>query len=267
MKVYDNIHDAYLGTLADVLDNPDYICSPRDQTIKEKLNYQFKVLNPVCESIVTWDDERNETIASYTAKEMELYNSGTNKAEDFAKASSFWNKIANPDGTINSAYGYLVFKNKSHGSQFETEYYEENPFWDEEVSNGQIVRTRPKMRTPWEFARESLLNDKDTRQAIIRFNLPEHAYIGNKDFTCTMHAIMHIRNNKLHMCTNMRSNDLMLGLVFDSYFFISLMYKMRDELRFKYKDLQIGEYTHQVHSMHLYVKDQEKIEKMLGRRQ
>ena len=83
MKKYENIHEAYLGTLEDVYDNPDYICSPRDQRIREKLYYGFQIINPRDEAIRTHDLERNSTISSYTAKETDLYNSGTNLAEDF----------------------------------------------------------------------------------------------------------------------------------------------------------------------------------------
>ena len=43
MKEYSNIHEAYLGTLADVYDNPEYVCAPRGQQIREKLDYSFKI--------------------------------------------------------------------------------------------------------------------------------------------------------------------------------------------------------------------------------
>ena len=73
MKIYENIHDAYLGTLADVYDNPDYVCSPRGQTVREKLYYGFQITTPKNESIITYDESRNKTIESYTAKECEWH--------------------------------------------------------------------------------------------------------------------------------------------------------------------------------------------------
>ena len=45
----------------------------------------------------------------YAAGELLCYIRGTNKKEDFAFYSKAWNKLANPDGTINSAYGYRLF--------------------------------------------------------------------------------------------------------------------------------------------------------------
>ena len=123
------------------------------------------------------------------------------------------------------------------------------------------------MFTPWEWCVESLKNDKDTRQAILRFSLPEHHWKGNKDFVCTLHGNFVIRNNKLNLSIVMRSNDLMLGLVYDLPWFISLMYKMRDELKDTYPDLEIGHYTHLAHSMHIYERDEEKIKKMIGNKE
>lgn len=241
-------HQAYLTALNDVWFNYEVKSAPRGLPVREILNYTFEVENPTSESIVTLDLDRNKVIAEYTAKETELYNSCTNRVEDFAAASKFWNHLANPDGTVNSAYGYLIWANKSHGHKmFETGY-----------------RYSECVRTPWEWAKLSLIEDKDTRQAILRFSLPEHQWKGNKDQTCTMHGNFLIRNDKLYFTIIMRSNDLMKGLVYDLPWFVSLMDKMVDELKPTYPNLTKGTYTHCVHSMHIYEKDEKAILKMLG---
>jgi thymidylate synthase len=256
MNTYSTIHDAYLGTLQDIYFNYDYRAAPRGLPVREKTDYTFRVLNPVNEPIVTKDPERNKVIEDYTRKETELYNSCTNRVEDFAKASKFWEKLQNPDGTVNSAYGYLIWKKKSHGnSNFDTQY----PLDEEPVHCGY-----GKMRTPWEWAKQSLIHDKDTRQAILRFSLPEHQWMGNKDQTCTLHGNFLIREDKLNFTIVMRSNDMMLGLVYDLPWFVSLMDRMVDELKPTYPSLTKGIYTHAVHSMHIYERDAEKVLKMLG---
>jgi thymidylate synthase len=242
MNTYNTIHEAYLGTLLDIYTNPDYKTAPRGLPILEKVDYSFKVLNPTSEPIKTLDLERNKVIEEYTAKEVALYDSGTNRVVDFAKASKFWEKIANPDGTINSAYGFLIWKNYSCTSQF---------------SNVAM--------TPWEWAKESLLADKDTRQAILRFNLPEHCWGGNKDFVCTLTGNFLIRDDKLSLTVVMRSNDIVKGLGYDLPWFCSLMDKMLLELKGKYPSLQKGSYTHMAHSMHMYLKDEDVVKKMMGR--
>lgn len=242
MKVYTTASEAYLGTLADVYYNPDVKSSPRGQPCREKLDYSFKILQPDNAPIITKDLKRNDVIASYTAKEVELYDSCTNSAQDFGKASKFWLTLANNDGTVNSAYGHLIWAKASHGSDFE----------------GDI------RRTPWEWAKQSLISDKDTRQAILRFSLPEHHYVGVKDFTCTLHGNFLIRNNELHFSVVMRSNDLTLGLVYDLPWFCSLMDRMILELKDVYPDLKKGHYTHFVHSLHIYERNEEMVKKMLG---
>lgn len=262
MKVYNNVSEAYLGTLADVYYNPDVKSAPRGQPCREKLDYTFRVLQPDANPIVTRDQKRNETIASYTAKEVELYDSCTNSAADFGKASKFWLSLANPDGTVNSAYGHLIWAKRSHGSDFEREQYVVHPGTTEDA--GSVHAMRPVRRTPWEWAKHSLVSDKDTRQAILRFSLPEHQWVGNKDQTCTMHGNFLIRDDKLHLSVVMRSNDLTLGLVYDLPWFCGLIDRMVEELKPTYPNLTKGHYTHTVHSLHIYEKNEEMVKKMLG---
>lgn len=257
-RTYSNVHDAYLDALKTVWNNYEHRSSPRGLPVREILDYSFKVIHPEAVSIVTHDVIRNDTILKYTDKETKLYDSCSNRVEDFEKASKFWKQLANPDGTINSAYGFLIWKNKSCGSWFESAH-----IGSEEVTKN------PKMlddmlRTPWVWAKQSLIADKDTRQAIMRFSLPEHQWMGNKDQTCTMHGNWLIRDDKLFLSIVMRSNDLMKGLVYDLPWFVGLMDKMVEELKPTYPELTKGTYTHTVHSMHIYEKDEVAVLKMLG---
>jgi thymidylate synthase len=260
MRVYKNSSEAYLATLADVYDNPQFVCSPRGQKVREILDYKFVIENPTSDVIVTHDPIRNKVIESYTKKECELYDSGSNLAEDFGKASKFWLDLANADGTINSAYGHLIKFKKSHGNPL-YEFADQISGSPEAVSEFAVQG----MRTPWEWCVDSLKADKDTRQAVLRFSLPEHFYKGNKDLTCTLSGNFHIREDKLYFSVHMRSNDMMLGLVYDLPWFISLMDDMVNELKEQYPNLTKGSYTHKVDSIHCYDRDKDKIFKMLGR--
>jgi len=261
MERFGTIHEAYLQALKDVWFEPEFKAAPRGLAIREILNYTFTVTNPVAEPIRTLDIERNKVIEDYTNKETLLYDSCTNKVEDFASASKFWSQLANPDGTVNSAYGYLIWKNKSHGCDFEMALQEDV---SDPSSPGKVFRMKPVRRTPWEWCVESLKKDKDTRQAILRFSLPEHQWMNNKDQVCTMYGNFLIREDKLHFSVFMRSNDLMKGLVFDLPWFISLMDKMIEELKPAYPSLSKGTYTHCANSMHIYEKDGAAVLKMLG---
>jgi thymidylate synthase len=132
-------------------------------------------------------------------------------------------------------------------------------------SNHDLLAENFALRTPWEWARLALMEDKDSRQAIVKFHKRSHLWRGCKDQTCTMYLIFHIRDDALHLLARMRSNDVVLGLVYDMPFFISLQERMLRELRSKsYPHLDLGTYTHSADSMHLYDRNIPEVHKMLG---
>lgn len=264
LNSFPDISSAYMEVLRDVFAAPSYSCAPRNQHTRELLNCVFTVRDPKDGPIVTADPERNKVMNSYASKELTLYRSGTNKVEDFGKLSKFWNGIANPDGTINSAYGHLIWEKRSHGF----------PTFERSLSDG-YKRSQDFMRTPWDWALVSLIMDRDSRQAFVRFSLPEHQWVGCKDQVCTMHMHFMIRNDALHSTVVMRSNDVVKGLAYDIRFFASLHECMIESLRqgtrhpytgehMSIQNLKPGTYTHIAHSMHMYEADSEIVAKMLG---
>lgn len=214
--------------------------SPRTMPTLETLNFVGIVHNPSHECIRTLDPVRNEKIAKYTKAEFDLYERGENRAEEFARHAPFWREIANPDGTVNSAYGRLIYVDATCGG------------------------TRYPQLTPWEWAYESLKADKDSRQAFVRFSRPDHQWRGNRDQVCTMHGQFLIRDDYLNFTIVMRSNDVVKGMVYDVPWFNWLMYKMRDQLEPIYPGLKIGMYTHIVHSLHVYERDLPLVFSMIG---
>lgn len=247
--VYNTLNEAYQKVLRDVLECPQFICGPRGMLIKEILGYKFTVNEPTNgEPIVTADEERNQIIAAYTNAEFDLYASQTRDVEEYARASAFWKTLANPDGTINSAYGHLIWGRKVCGNlDFEHK----------------VTGFEAKLRTPWEWAMQALVSDKDTRQAILHFDTPEVLYLGNKDVVCTMFAQFFIRQDKLHLIVSMRSNDVIVGLVYDMVWFASLLHRAQAELASVYPKLKIGSYAHIANSMHVYKRHWESAKKML----
>lgn len=229
----------YLKLLLRLINDPDYRCAPRGQRIHELLNYQFTVVEPDERPIVTLDPDRNKVIADYTARELALYESGTRSAEEFAKKGSrFWAKLANPDGTINSNYGWLIFHKRDCG--------------DEELERS-TGGTQAGLRTPWEWAKQALLADADTRQALMFFSRPEFLWVGNKDQVCMLHGQFFIRRGRLHLATVIRSNDVWYGLSYDTPFLCHLQARMLRELREAgMEELSLGSWTHMAHSLHLY---------------
>lgn len=177
--------DLYMKVIDEVYVHPDFICSPRGQKIHECLNVVLE-LEDITSNLFKSQDKSCTMPTGYTKKEIALYLSATTSSDKFAKASAFWNTIKNDDETVNSAYGNLIF----------------NP----SLADG---------RSQFDWAFDSLKADKDSRQAFMRYNNTSHQFVGNKDLPCTFIQIFHIRDNKLYSTVEMRSNDIVCGLVHD----------------------------------------------------
>lgn len=95
---------------------------------------------------------------------------------------------------------------------------------------------------------DRLQKDPDTRQAIITLWDPEKdAPGGRKDHPCTTAFSFLIRDDKLHMSTFMRSNDLWWGWPYDAFQFTTVQATMAHQL-----GVGLGTYTHHAASFHLY---------------
>ena len=184
-----------------------------------------------CENVVSIIEHPKENLFTCTARpfpikylagELWWYLTGRNDLKFISQYSSFWKTIANVDGTVNSAYGHLLFK--------------ETP-------------------NEWAWAYNSLIQDKDSRQAIMHFNKPTHMIHGVKDFPCTIYAIFQIRHNKLNFTVHMRSQDMVKGLTFDLPFFSVLQQCMLQLLQEQYHNICLGSLTSIVNSLHIYESD------------
>jgi thymidylate synthase len=216
------------------MDFPEFYTEPRGMKIHEIINCQLVITNPY---LNLFKNPVRDVPYKYLANELILYFSGSCSAYKFTEASPFWGTIANDDGTINSAYGNLIFTEK-------------DARWD----------TRPICQFDW--ALKSLVKDKDSRQAIMHYNKPQHMVDTVKDFPCTICNQFFIRNDMLYMTTYMRSNDLFLGLTYDIPFFTMLQQTMLLWLRDTYPDLSMGTYTHFDGSLHAYERDFDKLNEM-----
>lgn len=168
----------------------------------------------------------------YLKAEMEWYQKGSLDVSEIEKASKFWSKLKNPDNTVSSNYGNIVFKQS-------LEPVDER--------DGSFTRIFPRNQYQWCF--EKLLKDPDTRQAIINYNQPKHKFIENKDFVCTIAQLFKQEHNHLDSTVMMRSNDLIFGLTYDLPWFTSLQQKLAGDL-----NLSVGKYQHYAASLHVYEK-------------
>lgn len=199
--------------LSTVLNEPDYISSPRGQKIHELLNCSFEIQQPMFNLI---QNEHKSSSLKYISAEFMWYLSKSLDPTFISEYASLWNTIKNFDGNICSNYGHLIY-----GKQFKWAY-------------------------------DSLIEDEHSRQSIFHINNSSHQFSGNKDFVCTMYGQFFIRENKLHLAIHMRSNDIIFGLINDYPFFNILHQQMLRLLKHKYENLEIGSYYHNVGSIHLY---------------
>lgn len=233
---------AYKKALELVYNNPDYKSSPRGFKIKEVMNLKIEITNPY--NNLFFNDVKSSA-RKYIVPELKWYLSGDLSSSYISQYAKLWDHIKDENGNVCSNYGNLI--------------------WYKNINNHKWsnVQSESKKMTQWQWALNSLLNDKDSRQAIIRFNSDNHQLETNKDFVCTMYGIFHIRDNKLNFSISMRSSDAIYGFANDYPFFSIIHQQMLLNLKDKYKDLKMGTFTYFGNSFHIYEKHFELVEKML----
>tara|TARA_B110001450_G_scaffold215118_1_gene208147 strand:+ start:681 stop:1547 length:867 start_codon:yes stop_codon:yes gene_type:complete len=187
---------------------------PRGLKVRESILSSF-IIDPVT-SIANFENRKFNW--KYLAGELAWYLKKDRDVDFIGNFSGFWSTLTNPDSNeINSNYGSLVFNKEQFG---------------------------------WVI--DSLVADKYSRQAIMFFNQPKFQFEENKDFVCTMYSNFFIRDNKLNMKVQMRSNDIFYGLTFDAPFFAFLMQSVHIKLLETYPDLELGQYYHFADNLHYY---------------
>jgi thymidylate synthase len=213
---------------------------PRGTTTKELLNYNITLGDPR-NRIINYADRK--TSLKYLLGEFIWYISGSNDPAGILPYAKFWDGIRNlgdnelyPAGTVNSNYGTRLFG------------HSKLPAFSTKAS----TLSKPEPINQWQETILALARDKDTRQAVMSIHVPSDRHVGNKDVPCTFTLQWLIRENRLHLIVNMRSNDIILGFTNDVFQFTMLQEAMMLELRRHWPDLELGVYYHNAGSMHIY---------------
>jgi thymidylate synthase len=165
----------------------------------------------------------------YLAGETCFYLSASKALGFIGAYSKFWDKVSDDGITVNSAYGYWLFR----------------------------------AETGIDWAISCLCRDKDSRKAVAMIYQPDHS-VESFDNPCTMYLQFLIRQDQLHCIANMRSNDIWFGLAYDIPFFTLVQEIVYVRLRKAYPSLRMGTYHHNAGSLHLYRKDWERARHVLG---
>jgi len=184
----------------------------RNSQQKEILNSHLCLSNP--KDILITIPERKFNI-DYTLLEFSWYLSQHKNVNNIGKKAKIWNNICDENNEVESNYGTYII-----------------PQWD--------------------WIKNELINDSCSRRCTIVFNQPQHKYKNIKDIPCTQYLQFFIRKNKLHLIVYMRSNDIIFGTCNDIFIFCLFQQLMFNELKKHYTNLELGEYYHNVGSLHLY---------------
>ena len=169
-------------------------------------------------------------IRAYLMGELAWYYSGKLDANSIGKHSKFWLKLQNPDGTVNSNYGYLVFyKKNTHGY------------------------------TAYDWAKTQLKNDPESRQAIILYNDRDYYYDDCLDYICTQLQHFFVRGGKLHNIVYLRSSDAIFGLTYDIPWWSLVQQQLAAELGYSPGKLEVN-----IGSSHLYQNKYKLVANMLN---
>ena len=191
---------------------------------KELLFQSFTLTDPTKLDITS---EARKFSKNYAVSEWLWYLSTDRSAENIGKLAKIWSNIADENGEVESNYGSY--------------------FW-----------------LQWSWVYNELLSDNDTRRATMVVNQPHHKHANPKDYPCTQYVQFLIRDGRLHMSVNMRSNDIIFGLCNDVFTFCLFQQMMLNELNSRGLDLELGEYHHFAGSLHLYETHFAKAQKILN---
>jgi thymidylate synthase len=171
----------------------------------------------------------------YIDAEIAWYESGSTNIYDIHKESgadapAAWKYSADPHGNINSNYGHLIYS--------------------------------PKYQYQYQHAFDELWSNPDSRRAQMVYNRPsiwvEYNEGGKSDFICTNAQTFYIRDNKLHMVSQMRSNDVVFGYKNDyawAQYLMEKFVRMWNEMAAiyaKHDEITKGDLTWQVMNLHVY---------------
>lgn len=217
-----------------------HTAKPHGREIREVLKTQLEV-TPAC-NLYAWPGIRPyDKIMAYLWNELAWYLSGDRMAKHIGKYAGLWEKIKNPDGTLNSNYGFLVFYNKT---------------WH--PSLGKIAMT------PYQWALKVLRKDSDSRQAIMTYNTGGFNFDGNDDYICTQHQAFFIRDNVLRCFVALRSSDAIYGLTFNMPWWSLVHQQLWHDLKKYYPKLMLGNIEVDIYSAHVYAHHYELVDKMIA---
>lgn len=247
--IADNVNDLFVNACK-ALNNFGEIVSPRGMSVHELRNVSLVLTNP--ENNVVTVKDRNISFKYLIAEWLWYVGARQDKegADFIVKYAPFWGTLRNNDGSLNSNYGYYFFNKMDQVLPTEEEF---KPISDYYFNKSQF-----------EYVIDTLVKDSESRQAVVNINNIYHKAHTTKDFPCTTSMQFIVRDNKLHMTVTMRSTDLVLGFCNDVFQFTMFQYIVFNELKKRYNELSMGEFTLFTASLHYYERHQNMVNNVIS---
>ncbi|MGW0454512.1 thymidylate synthase [Gordonia sputi] len=201
------------------------LVSPTKGTTREVIGVSMELTDP--RNRASRSDSRRQLHAGIA--ELSWYLSGSGAADDITAWISVYGKEREDDGRVHGAYG---------------------PRMCGDGDNAQLATVIKLLKA----------NPSTRRAVIVLFRAADIADgIRYLNVPCTLSLQLLLREDRLHMVTTMRSNDLYLGLPHDIFTFTMLQELIAGEL-----DVGLGSYYHNVGSLHIYEEKIAKIEEYVA---
>lgn len=218
--------------LKDKLDNNDFCIDKSGVKTVELINCNIKGLNPE-QKILEFNGRK--TPLKYVEKESRWYNSQDLNIKGWVDDVEIWKQVCDKHGYVNSNYGWCIYSAENHKQYLNS--------------------------------LESLINNKDTRQAMMIYTRPSMHYDSKRDsmsdFICTPYTHQFIRNDKLKYIVYQRSCDMIFGLFNDLAWHQEVYMKLYNDLLSHYPNLKVGDIDINLGSAHIYERHFSMLEKIV----
>lgn len=205
--------------LNEINQNPDYIVSPRNMEVKEKIGESYKI--PMISFI---DLAERHVNTGFMFKEAHWILSGSNRLSDITPYMKSYANYSDDGVFLRGAYG-------------------------------------PKIVDQLPYVVDSLIKDKDSRQAVL--NIWRERPASSLDTPCTTQMQFLIRDDKLHSITSMRSQDIVLGFTYDVFTFSMVAKAVQCLLEEQGLKTELGNLQVNVGSLHLYERHYDDVDRWL----
>jgi thymidylate synthase len=162
----------------------------------------------------------------YVERECQWYDSMSLSVSDIpGGAPKIWQQVASSKGEINSNYGWMIYSEQNH-----------KQYWSTLLE---------------------LLVHPNSRRAVMIYTRPtmhtDYCRDGMSDFCCTNAVQYLIRDSKLHVVVQMRSNDLIFGYKNDRAWQVEVQSRLLKDLNLKGENAYTaGDIIWNVGSLHVY---------------